>query len=120
MIAPKEARQYAEQWIDSWNSHDIDRIMSFYADSICHITPKLTMLFGSASHAIKDKQALRDYFTSTLKRSPELHFTLRDVFAGAESIVICFDSTTGIYVAVVLILDEQMKVTQYMAHYRNK
>lgn len=120
MIDPKEARQYAEAWIEAWNSHEIERIMSFYADSICHITPKLTMLFGSASHAIKDKDELRDFFSATLKRSPELHFTLGDVFAGAESIVLCFDSTTGIYVAVVLILDGDKKITQYMAHYRNR
>lgn len=120
MIDPKEAQQYAEEWIASWNSHDIDKIMSFYADSLCHITPKLTMLFGSATHTIKDKKQLREYFTAALKRSPDLHFTLTDVFAGAESIVICFDSTTGIYVAVVLILDEHRKITQYLAHYRNR
>ena len=117
MLNPKEALRYAEQWIDSWNSHDIDSIMSLYANSICHITPKLTMLFGSVSHTIKDKVQLRDYFEAALKRSPELHFTLNEVFAGAESIVICFDSTTGICVAVVLILDENMKITQYIAHY---
>jgi hypothetical protein len=120
MIDPKEARRYAENWIEAWNSHDIDRIMDFYAESICHITPKLTMLFGSVSDAIKDKDELRDFFLAALKRSPELHFTLTDVFAGAESIVICFDSTTGIYVAVVLILDEHRKITRYMAHYRNR
>ena len=120
MIDPKDAQKYAERWIESWNSHDIEKIMSFYADSICHITPKLTMLFGSASHTIQDKQQLREYFAAALRRSPELHFTLQGVFAGAESIVMCFDSTTGIYVAVVLILDENMKITRYLAHYRNR
>lgn len=117
MINPKDARLYAEEWIAAWNYHDIDQIMDFYADSICHITPKLTMLFGSVSSAIKDKQELRDYFAAALKRSPELHFTLQDVYAGAESIVICFNSSSGIHVAVVLILDQNMKITQYIAHY---
>lgn len=120
MIDPKEAQSYAERWIEAWNSHDIDTIMSFYADSICHITPKLTMLFGSATDTIKDKDELRGYFAAALKRSPELHFTLREVFAGGDSIVICFNSTTGIYVAVVLILDENKKIKQYLAHYRNQ
>ena len=78
------------------------------------------MLFGSISGVIKDKDELRDYFTAALKRSPELHFTLLGVYTGAESIVIYFDSTTGIQVAVMLILDENMKITQYMAHYRNR
>ena len=118
MIDPKEAQNYAQNWIDAWNAHDIDAIMGFYADSIRHITPKLTMLFGAATHVIEDKKELRDYFEAALKRSPELQFTLIEVFSGAESIVIVFDSTTGIRVAVTLIFNENMKITRYVAHYR--
>ena len=118
MIAPKEAQSYAQNWIKAWNDHDIDAILSFYSDSIHHVTPKLTMLFGAASHIIQDKQELRDYFVAAIKRSPELHFSLQEVFSGAESIVIIFQSTTGIHVAVTLILNKEMKITQYMAHYR--
>ena len=70
MLNPKDAQRYAEQWIDSWNNHDIDGIMSLYADSICHITPKLTMLFGSASHTIKDKDQLREYFKAAFSKNP--------------------------------------------------
>lgn len=118
MIDPKEAQSYAEKWIDAWNAHDIEAIMGLYADSISHITPKLTMLFGAATNTIQSKKDLRDYFTASLKRSPDLQFTLQEVFSGAESIVIVFDSTTGIRVAVTLIFDADMKITRYMAHYR--
>ncbi|MHC4552981.1 MAG: nuclear transport factor 2 family protein [Planctomycetota bacterium] len=118
MIDPKKAQNYAQNWIAAWNGHDIDAIMDFYADSLRHVTPKLTMLFGAASHKIEDKKELRDYFEAALKRSPDLQFTLQEVFSGAESIVIIFDSTTGIRVAVTLIFDADMKITRYMAHYR--
>lgn len=118
MIDPKEAQHYAEQWINAWNNHDLEAIMDFYSNSIKHVTPKLTMLFGASSNMIQDKQELRDYFEAALKRSPDLEFTLQEVFAGAESIVIIFQSTTGIHVAVTLIFDEKMKITRYMAHYR--
>lgn len=118
MIAPKEAQHYAEKWITAWNAHDLDAIMAFYADSLQHVTPKLTMLFGAASHTIENKDDLRDYFEAALKRSPELQFSLQEVFSGAESIVIVFNSTTGIRVAVTLIFDADMKITRYLAHYR--
>ena len=119
MIAPIKAQKYAEQWIQAWNDHDLDSIMSFYSDSIHHVTPKLTMLFGASSNLIQDKKELRDYFEAALKRSPQLHFTLQEVFSGVGSIVIVFKSTTGIHVAVTLSIDEDMKITQYMAHYRD-
>ena len=108
----------AQKWIDAWNNHDLDAIMDFYSDSINHITPKLTMLFGAASNIIQDKKELRDYFEAALKRSPELHFSFQEVFSGTDSLVIVFHSTTGICVAVTLVLNKDMKITQYMAHYR--
>ena len=117
MIDPKKAQAYAETWVAAWNAHDIDAIMGFYADSIHHITPKLTMLFGAATDVIRDKQELRDYFEAALKRAPDLRFSLREVFAGTDSLVLVFESTTGLHVAVTLILNEAMKITQYMAHY---
>ena len=45
---------------------------------------------------------------------PDLQLTLQEVFSGAESIVIVFDSTTGIRVAVTLIFDDDMKITRYI------
>lgn len=118
MINPSQAKTFAQQWIQAWNDHDLEAIMSFYADSITHITPKLTMLFGAASDTINNKEDLRDYFQSGLKRSPELNFTLENVYAGTNSVVIVFQSTTGIHVAVSMELNDTMKITRYMAHYR--
>ena len=118
MIDPKVAKKYAQEWVAAWNNHDLDAIMSFYSDSIHHVTPKLTMLFGAASNMIEDKDELHDYFEAALKRSPNLNFDLKEVFSGTDSIVIVFESTSGLYVAVTLILNEAMKITQYMAHYR--
>ena len=33
MIDKKLAEHFANDWIDSWNSHDLNRILSHYADS---------------------------------------------------------------------------------------
>lgn len=118
MIDPKKAQEFAEQWIQAWNNHDLDAIMNFYSDSIHHVSPKLMMLFGASSSIIEDKRQLRNYFEAALKRSPQLHFSLQEIFSGVGSIVIIFQSTTGIHVAVTLNVDENMKITQYMAHYR--
>lgn len=118
MIDPTQANAFAERWIQAWNNHDLNAIMNFYADSILHVTPKLTMLFGAASDTINNKQDLRDYFEAGLKRAPDLHFSLKHVYCGTNSVVIVFESTTGITVAVSMELDDDMKITRYMAHYR--
>lgn len=119
MFSLREAKAFAEEWITTWNSHDLDRIMDYYADSFQHVTPKLMMLFGASTHTITDKKDLRDYFEAGLKRAPELRFTLREVYVGAESVMIVFSSTTGVTVALMLVLDHNMKITQYRAHYRD-
>ena len=32
MIDPQWATEFAQEWIDSWNSHDLDRILSHLSD----------------------------------------------------------------------------------------
>ena len=32
MLKPTEAKRFAEDWIRDWNSHDMDAILSHYAD----------------------------------------------------------------------------------------
>jgi ketosteroid isomerase-like protein len=29
-----EAVRHAEGWIDAWNAHDLDRILSFYSEDV--------------------------------------------------------------------------------------
>jgi hypothetical protein len=32
MITKDPAKQFAQEWIDAWNAHDLDRVLSHYTD----------------------------------------------------------------------------------------
>ena len=36
-------QEFAKEWIDAWNSHDLDRILAHYAEDIEISTPMIKM-----------------------------------------------------------------------------
>jgi len=39
LMTEDEARSFAADWIEAWNSHDLDRIMTHYAEDLVLISP---------------------------------------------------------------------------------
>ena len=53
LMTEDEARSFAADWIEAWNSHDLDRIMTHYAEDLVLVSPIAAQLLndpaGSAS-----------------------------------------------------------------------
>ncbi|HTU49878.1 MAG TPA: nuclear transport factor 2 family protein [Acidobacteriaceae bacterium] len=81
------AHAFVQDWADSWNTHDLDRILSHYADDVVLLSPLALKLLNNATAIVQGKSALRNYFQVGLKTYPNLHFTLMDVLWGIETIV---------------------------------
>jgi len=47
------AEQFAQDWIDAWNCHDLDRILAHYADDFEFSSPKIVELMGERTGTIK-------------------------------------------------------------------
>ena len=41
-----EAQDFAQEWIAAWNSHDLDRILSHYAEDVEVTSPLVEMIMG--------------------------------------------------------------------------
>ncbi len=82
MITPDAARAFVREWIDAWNSHDVERILRHYADGVTYQSPFVVRLAGNVDGALQGKEALREYLAAGLAAYPELHFRLRGVYAG--------------------------------------
>ena len=82
------ARQFAKEWIDAWNGHDLDRILAHYDDRVLLISPVALNLLKNGSGVVEGKAALREYFSLGIKAYPHLHFELIDVLWGVETIVV--------------------------------
>ncbi len=85
------ARQFAREWIDAWNSHDIDRILSHYADDIMLVSPVAFQRLGNST--VRGKAALRNYFQGGLDTFPDFRFDLIDVFRGVDTVALLYSST---------------------------
>ncbi len=117
MISAEQSRTFAQEWIESWNSHDLDRIMAHYSDDFQMTSPFIIKLMNDPSGTIKGKEKVRAYWDKALKRIPDLHFELIEVLASVDSITIYYHAVLGKRAAEVFVFNDQGKVARAIAHY---
>jgi len=117
MITEEFARKLAEEWIESWNSHDIESILSHYGQDIIFSSPFIVKLLENQTGTIRGKEELRLYFLKGLEAYPELKFELKDIFTGVDSITLYYKSVNNLSAAEVMIFDSDAKITKVIAHY---
>jgi len=83
---------HAQEWIDAWNSHDLERIMAHYADDVELVSPIVIELTGRSDGTVRGKAALRDYFARGLRAYPTLHFDFMRLYPGVRSCVVEYRS----------------------------
>jgi hypothetical protein len=83
-----DPRKFAAAWIDSWNSHNLDRIMAHYSDSFEITTPMIKAALNIDTGTLQGKDAARKYWAAALQKVPDLHFELLDVTEGVGSIAL--------------------------------
>lgn len=91
---------FAEAWESGWNAHDLDRILSHYSDDIVFRSQKAERLVGSG--VLNGKPALADYWAKALAGQPDLAFSVEDVYAGFEMVVISYRNHRGVLAAETL------------------
>lgn len=79
---------FARDWEAGWNSHDLDRILSHYAEDIVFRSHKAVRLVGGGE--IHGKGPLRAYWAQALEQQPDLKFRVQNVFHGHGMLVITY------------------------------
>ena len=116
-LTEAEARRFAADWIDAWNAHDLDRIVSHYSSDVVFSSPFVAALGAETAGCIQGRKALRRYFSTALDAFPTLAFRLRSVFRGVEGLTLLYDSVNGLVAAETMILDHAGQVTRVWAQY---
>ncbi|MDW5265061.1 MULTISPECIES: nuclear transport factor 2 family protein [Acidobacteriaceae] len=112
-----EAWSLANHWIAAWNDHDLDLILSHYEDAIELTSPSVAQLLGAPDGKVVGKANLRAYFQRGLEAYPELHFDLKDVLGGVNSVVLYYTNQKGTHTGEFMELSAVGKVTRVIAHY---
>jgi hypothetical protein len=99
------ARQFASDWRDAWNAHDLDAILSHFADAIVFTSPMAQRIVGGSDGVIRGVAELRGYWSEGLRRNPDLHFEIENLYLGVDTIVINYRNHSGGLVNEVLTFD---------------
>jgi len=119
MIDRQFADHFAQDWIDSWNKHDLKRILAHYADDIELASPFIVVRGASPTGYLRGKDALTQYWGPVLGPTSTLKFELTNVLVAVDSIAILYKTTGGggRLAVEVFHFNEQGAVSRSYAHY---
>jgi hypothetical protein len=114
---PPDAIKFANKWIASWNSHDIDKICAHYINTFEITTPMIKVALGIDSGSLKGIEKVREYWLKALIKVPDLHFELVDVAQSINSIAVYYKAVMNKMAIEVMFFNEFDKVTKAIVHY---
>ena len=103
------ALSFAHSWIEGWNQHDIDAVLSHYVDDFELTSPLIVSIAGESSGVLQGKEDVRAYWKKGLAQIPDLHFELKEVLTGVDSLTLYYRGHQGM-VTEVLWFDGTEKV----------
>lgn len=110
-----EADAFAAEWVAAWNAHDLERILSHYAEDVVFHSPVAAQVTGKGR--VEGKAALRAYWSTAFQRNRDLHFTLTRVYVGANALTLAYDNHRGQHVAETVVFNARGEVTVSVASY---
>ena len=116
-MTEEQANQFADQWINAWNSHELDAIMEHYSDGVEFHSPMIIRLNVNDQGLITNKNDLKSYFQVGLNAFPDLHFRLHNVFTGVNTVVLYYTSVNGRKVTEVFEMDDEGKARRVLCNY---
>lgn len=120
-ISTEFAKTFAEEWASSWNSHDIEKILSHYSDDFIIETPMAAKRLPETCGLVKGKEAVKQYWKIGLERNPKLEFEILDVLKGISGLTIYYiNKSTNNKAVEVMLFNDQLKVKQAIVHYSDE
>ena len=81
-----ETKQIAIQWFDAFNKHDLEALLSLYAEDAKHYSPKLKIHQPETNGLIHGKEALRNWWRDAFTRLPELYYQVIRIMSEDDQI----------------------------------
>ncbi|HEX5280492.1 MAG TPA: nuclear transport factor 2 family protein [Micropepsaceae bacterium] len=110
-------KSFAREWVEAWNSHDLDRILSHYEEDVVLTSPRARVMLGREDGCVRGTSDLRQYFSKGLQSLPDLKFTLERVYSGVNSVVLEYCRNHGPRGAELMEFGPSGRVCRVIAHY---
>lgn len=109
--------KFTNDWLEAWNSHDLERILLHYADHFEMSSPAIAQLGVSPSGVLRGKAAVGTYWGKALSAFPDLKFELLSVLVGVNTLALYYKGVHDRLVTEVFEFDGDEKVVRAVAHY---
>ena len=76
----------AREWFAAFNTHDLEALLSLYAEDAEHYSPKLKVRRPETEGWVRGKAALRDWWRDAFDRLPSLHYEVVKLTADDEQV----------------------------------
>jgi hypothetical protein len=117
MIDTEFAECFAHEWIEAWNSHDLEAVLSHYSDDFEMSSPFIVSFSPDSGGTLRGKEAVGAYWSAALEKFSDLYFVLDSVLVGADSIALTYTSVLDKKAVEVFFFDGNGKVVKAAAHY---
>ena len=112
------ATAFARGWVDAWNAHDLEEILSHYSEDFTIETPMAAKLYPQSQGIVVGKSEVRKYWTIGLEKSPDLKFEILDVLVGVNSLgLYLFNTSSNKKSVELMIFNSEMKANKAIVTY---
>jgi hypothetical protein len=82
-MSPDALHSVAFRWLDAFNEHDMNKLLSLYDDEARHYSPKLKIARPETHGYISGKAALHQWWENAFERLPGLRYQVTSLTAGS-------------------------------------
>jgi ketosteroid isomerase-like protein len=66
MLTKETALAFAHDWVESWNAHDLQRVLAHYTDDFEMTSPYIVSIANDANGTLKGKEKVAAYWATAL------------------------------------------------------
>ncbi len=82
--------RFVQDWLEGWNTKDLDRIMAHYAVDATFQSPSVIALTPSGDGMLRGRDHIRQLYEQALQRFPTLRFELDDVIERPPAVILIY------------------------------
>lgn len=87
--------RFLQEWLEGWNTHDLDRIMAHYAADAVFESPSVLALGAGSDGTVRGREAIRALYARALARFPALRFEMEDAIERPWGLLVLYRKRGG-------------------------
>ncbi len=91
VITADNAYSIAEQFIQRWNSKNLDYFLELVSDDMVLRSSLVIRVIPESNGVIQGKEILRNYWSIILEKFPDHYFTIKKVEINKDKIILFYD-----------------------------